>query len=69
APSGSAAATGRAASVSERARISLTNRIRNAVERIAREDPALAHHLRTTIRTGRLCSYQPGPEPSVSWTL
>jgi hypothetical protein len=59
----------RAASASERARVSVTNRIRDAIEKIAREDPALAHHLQATIRTGRLCSYQPGPEPAVRWTL
>jgi hypothetical protein len=36
-----------------------------AISTIAAQDDTLARHLRNTIRTGRLCSYQPGE--AVSW--
>jgi len=49
----------------ERARKAVTMRIRAAISAIAAQDDALARHLRNTIRTGRLCSYQ--PEETVSW--
>ncbi|HEX6933673.1 MAG TPA: hypothetical protein VF162_16115, partial [Streptosporangiaceae bacterium] len=49
----------------ERARKAVTMRIRAAISTIAAQDDTLARHLRNTIRTGRLCSYQ--PEESVSW--
>jgi hypothetical protein len=49
----------------ERARKAVTMRIRAAITAIAAQDDALARHLRNTIRTGRLCSYQ--PESTVSW--
>jgi AAA ATPase domain len=49
----------------ERARKAVTMRIRAAISTIAAQDDALARHLHNTIRTGRLCSYQ--PEGTVSW--
>jgi hypothetical protein len=49
----------------ERARKAVTMRIRAAISTIAAQDDTLARHLRNTIRTGRLCSYQ--PEEAVSW--
>jgi hypothetical protein len=49
----------------DRARKAVTMRIRAAISAIAAQDEALARHLRNTIRTGRLCSYQ--PEGTVSW--
>jgi hypothetical protein len=49
----------------ERARKAVTMRIRAAITAIAAQDDALARHLRNTIRTGRLCSYQ--PEGTVRW--
>jgi hypothetical protein len=49
--------------------VNVRNLISRAIDKIAREDRALGHHLRATIRTGRLCSYEPGPEPPVIWTL
>jgi AAA ATPase-like protein len=49
----------------ERARKAVTMRIRAAISTIAAQDDILARHLRNTIRTGRLCSYQ--PEETVSW--
>jgi len=49
----------------ERARKAVTMRIRAAIGAVAEQDDALARHLRNTIRTGRVCSYQ--PEETVSW--
>ncbi|GAA3440893.1 hypothetical protein [Planomonospora venezuelensis] len=43
----------------ERARVSVGKAIRRAVARIAAADPIIGEELRTTIRTGRLCCYQP----------
>jgi tetratricopeptide (TPR) repeat protein len=49
----------RAASASERARVSVTRAIRHAIARIAEHDPRLADHLNRAIRTGTHCSYLP----------
>ena len=49
----------------ERARKAVTMRIRAAIRAIGAQDEALARHLRNTVRTGRLCSYQ--PEGEVIW--
>jgi hypothetical protein len=49
----------------DRARKSVTMRVRAAIRTIDRHDPELARHLTNTIRTGRLCSYQ--PESPVDW--
>jgi hypothetical protein len=49
----------------ERARKAVTMRIRAAIEVIGTNDEALARHLRNTVHTGRLCSYQ--PEDAVRW--
>jgi hypothetical protein len=52
----------------ERARVSVTRALRSAVDRIAEHDPQLGHHLRTCVRTGTFCAYDPGPDPPV-WEL
>jgi hypothetical protein len=49
----------------DRARKAVTMRIRAAIRTIERHDPVLARHLTNTVRTGRLCSYQ--PETPVRW--
>ena len=49
----------------ERARKTVTARIRYAVHRIASAHPELADHLTASVRTGVLCSYQP-PKP-MAW--
>jgi hypothetical protein len=49
----------------ERARKAVTMRIRAAIRAIAARDDALARHLRNTVRTGRLCSYE--PDTPVTW--
>ncbi|MGD9531865.1 MAG: ATPase, partial [Pseudonocardia sp.] len=51
----------------ERARKTVTARIRDALGRIEHEHPALAAHLRASVRTGTSCRYDPA-EP-VRWRL
>lgn len=51
----------------ERARKTVTARIRDALARIDREHPALGEHLRACVSTGTSCTYAP-PEP-VGWRL
>lgn len=51
----------------ERARISVTRAIRNALERLAAESPKLARHLDATVRTGTYCSYTPDPRAPITW--
>ena len=58
-----------AASGVERARLTVTKRIKDAVVRIARQHPALGDHLGRTVRTGFVCTYVPGPDPLARWAL
>lgn len=51
----------------ERARRAVGTRIRLGLDRIQRAQPPLAAHLRTHIRTGTFCSYE--PDNPVRWTL
>jgi tetratricopeptide (TPR) repeat protein len=51
----------RAAATSERARVNVTRALRATVDRIGGHDAALGHHLRTCVRTGTFCVYEPGP--------
>jgi hypothetical protein len=51
----------------DRARKAVTMRIRAAITVIGQQDEQLGRHLTRTIRTGRVCSYQ--PESPVSWQL
>ncbi|MCC3762417.1 AAA family ATPase [Glycomyces sp. TRM65418] len=46
----------------ERARKSVTNRIRNTLKKIEAVHPALAAHLDRTVATGSTCAYRPGPD-------
>jgi hypothetical protein len=59
----------RAASVTERARLTVTKRIKGVLERITRRHPALGEHLTRTIRTGVLCAYLPEPDEPTHWVL
>lgn len=43
----------------ERARKAVTARIRDAIDRVGRANPALADHLRDAVRTGLWCTYAP----------
>jgi hypothetical protein len=46
----------------ERARSVVSGSIEAALDTVAAEHPALASHLRQTIRLGTLCRYAPGPQ-------
>ena len=59
----------RAASADERARLTVTKRIKGVLERIASRHPPLAEHLGRTIRTGLLCAYIPDRERTTHWSL
>jgi tetratricopeptide (TPR) repeat protein len=57
----------RLADPAERARKAVTNRIRDAVSRIASNHSDLGRHLQVSVRTGMYCSYR--PERAVSWRI
>jgi hypothetical protein len=57
----------RPGSAAERARSAVSKRIKEAIQRIKEEMPALGHHLEARISTGYFCSYQPHPEYPVDW--
>jgi non-specific serine/threonine protein kinase len=57
----------RAASVSERIRVRVTNAIRSALARVEENQPAIGHHLRVSIRTGTFCSYYPDRGAAPVW--
>ena len=51
----------------ERARTTVTARIRDAIGRIERAHPELGRHLRASIVTGARCAYRPGE--TVRWSV
>ena len=51
----------------ERARRTVCTRIRISLDRIEQADPSVGRHLRTCIRTGTFCSYE--PDRPVRWAL
>ncbi len=53
----------------ERARQSVTKTLRTAVEQIGLRAPAVAEHLRVSLRTGFFCSYSPDPASTVQWDV
>ncbi|HYB99505.1 MAG TPA: alpha/beta hydrolase [Candidatus Limnocylindrales bacterium] len=57
----------RAGSASERARLTVTKRIKDAIARIRASQPDLARHLSMSIHTGHLCAYR--PERPIDWTF
>jgi hypothetical protein len=57
----------RAASVSERARASVTKAIREAMARIREHNARLGEHLERAIRTGTYCAYLPDARVPVNW--
>ncbi|HYC55336.1 MAG TPA: alpha/beta hydrolase [Candidatus Binatia bacterium] len=59
----------RASSAAERARLTVTKRIKDAIERIRNGHPELGRHLAVAIRTGHLCSYRPEPAQKIDWRL
>jgi hypothetical protein len=57
----------RTAGSADRARSAVTQRIKDALTRIAREHPEAGRHLQRSVRTGTACVYEPdGP---VAWTV
>lgn len=59
----------RAASAVERARVSVTRAIKDALRKIAQHDTEMGRFLTVTIRTGNFCSYDPDQPVLVSWRL
>jgi pimeloyl-ACP methyl ester carboxylesterase len=59
----------RAASHSERARVTVTKAIKAAIAKIRASDAVLGRHLATSIRTGNFCAYDPGPDGPSAWQL
>jgi hypothetical protein len=57
----------RAASASERARVSVTRAVRHAISRIDEHHPQLGDHLSRAIRTGTYCAYVPDPRAPTGW--
>jgi tetratricopeptide (TPR) repeat protein len=55
----------RAGDPAERARTTVTSRVRDAIARIEVEIPELGRHLRTSVRTGVYCVY--APESPTTW--
>lgn len=53
----------------ERARVAVKKAISTAIDRLATVDEPLARHLRTSIRTGLSCSYEPDPAHEPDWVL
>jgi tetratricopeptide (TPR) repeat protein len=51
----------------ERARVNVTRTLRATIERIAPAAPLAAAHLRSSIRTGAACRYQPAPGGPAGW--
>ena len=51
------------------ARLNVTRAIEAALASITTHHPSLGRHLRSTIRTGRYCSYSPDPRISIDWQL
>jgi tetratricopeptide (TPR) repeat protein len=59
----------RAGSASERARVSVTRAVRQALARIREHHVPLADHLERVVRTGTYCAYLPDPRVRVTWTF
>lgn len=57
------------ASVAERARSTVTQRIRSAIQKIAEGHPSLADRLRRRVRTGTFCVYEPDLTHPIRWDL
>jgi non-specific serine/threonine protein kinase len=57
----------RFSSKAERARSTVTKRIKQAINRITEAAPPLGRHLTARIKTGYFCSYNPHPDRPVAW--
>ena len=54
-------------SAAERARTTVTHRLRAVIQRIARQHLGLGDHLAARVRTGTFCTYSPDPERPIHW--
>jgi hypothetical protein len=52
----------------ERARVTVTKRIKDVIRRLRVAHPALARHLALAIKTGYVCRYRRDPDDPVSWS-
>jgi class 3 adenylate cyclase len=59
----------KAAASGERARLTVTKRIKDALGKIRDGHPTLGQHLAARIKTGYLCAYTPDPDRRISWDL
>jgi pimeloyl-ACP methyl ester carboxylesterase len=59
----------RAGAASERVRLTVTKRIRDALVRIREHHAALGEHLDRTLRTGIVCAYVPDSTPPPRWSF
>ena len=59
----------RAGSQAERARVSVTRAVRQAMARISAHHPPLGVHLERSIRTGTYCAYLPDPRFPKPWRV
>jgi hypothetical protein len=53
----------------EQARMTVTKRVKAAVQKVGVHHASLGHHLSTCIKTGRTCVYMPDPARPIAWTL
>lgn len=53
----------------EHARVNVTRRLRQAIDRVGALAPDLGRHLATSVRTGTRCVYEPDPRQPVAWVL
>jgi hypothetical protein len=53
----------------ERARVNVTRALRGVIARVASAAPAVGAHLRSSIRTGAACRYDPAPGGPRRWRL
>lgn len=56
-------------SAAERARVSVTKTIKEALRKIDAVHPSLALHLHRSIKTGTFCAYLPDPRAKISWEV
>jgi len=56
-------------SAAERARLTVSKRIRAALKRIGELHPQLGHYLNACVKTGHYCSYTPPPDEVARWIL
>jgi hypothetical protein len=59
----------RVSSEAERARLRVTNVIRSAIRKTAKQHPALGRYLSISLRTGRFCSFEPDGRFPGGWQL